>query len=158
MSPKVKLLESHRDSWYVYILEVFQKIQIKLAHSIDGFCDIQSHIAPKSDGANGLVYHISFDDIQSIFKTYPAVKQKYTQNVPHKMSEKDFWAKFFQSYYFRRDQINTTSTDLFADCPVKENDGRLSPIFQNVKRHCMRIVISKNKSSFKYAFSKLIIK
>lgn len=81
-----------------------------------------SHIAPKSDGANGLVYHISFDDIQSIFKTYPAVKQKYTQHVPHKMSEKDFWAKFFQSYYFRRDQINTTSTDLFADCSLKEND------------------------------------
>ncbi len=83
-----------------------------------------SHISPKSDGANGLVYHISFDDIQSIFKCYPAVKSKYTANVPHKMSEKEFWAKFFQSYYFRRDQINTTTTDLFADCSVKENEGK----------------------------------
>jgi len=82
-----------------------------------------SHINPKSDGANGLVYHISFDDIQSIFKCYPAVKQKYASNVPHKMSEKEFWAKFFQSYYFRRDQINTTTTDLFADCSLKENEG-----------------------------------
>ena len=79
------------------------------------------NICPKSDGAN-IVYNISFDDIQSIFKTYPAVKLKYVQNVPTKMSEKDFWTKFFQSYYVRRDQINSATNDLFADCSTKDND------------------------------------
>ena len=77
---------------------------------------------PKSDGTNGLVFNITLDDIQSIFKTYPAVKIKYAQNVPHKMSEKDFWTKFFQSYYFRRDQINTNASDLFADCAAKDEE------------------------------------
>ena len=83
-----------------------------------------SHICPKSDGSNGLVYNISYDDIQSIFKTYPIVKLKYIQNVPNKMSEKDFWTKFFQSYYFLKDQINSTN-DLFADCSIRDDDGIL---------------------------------
>lgn len=81
-----------------------------------------SNICPKSDGTNGLVYNITTDDIESIFKTYPEVKNKFVQNVPIKLTEKEFWTKFFQSYYFRRDQINTTANDLFADCAFKEDD------------------------------------
>ena len=77
------------------------------------------------------MYNITFDDIQSIFKTYPAVKIKYAQNVPHKMSEKDFWTKFFQSYYFRRDQINATANDLFADCAIKDDEGAQQQQQQN---------------------------
>jgi hypothetical protein len=38
------------------------------------------------------------------------------------MSEKDFWTKFFQSYYFRRDQITTSANDLFADCSLKDDE------------------------------------
>jgi transcription initiation factor TFIIH subunit 1 len=68
------------------------------------------------------VYNISQDDVQSIFKTYPAVKLKFIQNVPQKMSEKDFWTKFFQSYYFRKDQINSISNDLFVDCALKDDE------------------------------------
>ena len=82
-----------------------------------------SNICPKSDGTHGLVYNLSLDDIQSIFKTYPQVKKKYSQNVPHRMTESDFWTKFFQSYYFRRDQISLASNDLFADCSNKEDEG-----------------------------------
>lgn len=122
---------SAEDFWknYVDFEEFNSESKTQTVGIAQGF---MSHIAPKSDGANGLVYHISFDDIQSIFKTYPAVKQKYTQNVPHKMSEKDFWAKFFQSYYFRRDQINTNSADLFADCAIKENDELRKKILKTV--------------------------
>ena len=82
-----------------------------------------ANICPKSDGTNGLVYNISYDDKQSILKTYPAVKLKYVQNVPQKMSEVDFWTKFFQSFYFRKDQINMTSNDLFSDCSNKDDEG-----------------------------------
>lgn len=37
------------------------------------------------------------------------------------MSDKDFWTKFFQSYYFRKDQINMPN-DLFADCAFKDDE------------------------------------
>jgi transcription initiation factor TFIIH subunit 1 len=112
----------------------------------------QSNICPKSDGTN-VTYNLSFDDIQSIFKTYPSgklwfnisimasntdltsrlkswnkqfefvVRQKYLQNVPHKISEVDFWTKFFQSHYFHRDRITNNTADLFSDCVSKDEEG-----------------------------------
>ena len=44
-----------------------------------------------SDGANGIKYNLTNDIIESIFKTYPAVKRKHAENVPAKMKEQEFW-------------------------------------------------------------------
>ena len=92
---------------------------------IDWWFFKQANITPKPD-AGGLVYNLTIDDIQSVFKTYPTVRQKYVANVPHKITESDFWTKFFQSYYFRRDLINTTSNDLFDDCTAKDEEGKMA--------------------------------
>lgn len=59
-------------------------------------------IKPQTDGCNGLRYNLTADIIQCIFKTYPAVKRKYQEHVPAKLTESDFWTKFFQSHYFHR--------------------------------------------------------
>lgn len=76
-----------------------------------------SDIKPEVDGCNSLKYNITKDIIDSIFRTYPAVKRKHYENVPHKLSEHEFWQKFFQSHYFHRDRSNSHSTkDLFSDC------------------------------------------
>lgn len=90
----------------------------------------QADIKPQTDGCNGLKYNLTVDIIECIFKTYPAVKKKHVENVPHKMSESDFWTKFFQSHYFHRDRINTGTKDLFTEC-AKIDDQELKKDIQS---------------------------
>uniref|UniRef100_A0A182P5F2 General transcription factor IIH subunit 1 n=1 Tax=Anopheles epiroticus TaxID=199890 RepID=A0A182P5F2_9DIPT len=74
-------------------------------------------IKPQTDGCNGLRYNLTADIIECIFKTYPAVKRKHMEHVPGKMTEAEFWTKFFQSHYFHRDRIVAGGTkDIFTEC------------------------------------------
>ncbi|KAJ8910293.1 hypothetical protein NQ315_014968 [Exocentrus adspersus] len=73
-------------------------------------------IKPQTDGCNGLKYNLTSDIIECIFKTYPAVKKKYTDNVPSKLTEAQFWTKFFQSHYFHRDRKYAETKDIFTEC------------------------------------------
>ncbi|KAI1297311.1 General transcription factor IIH subunit 1 [Halotydeus destructor] len=77
-----------------------------------------SGIKPTTDGTNGIKYNINNDIIEAVFRTYPAVKRKHYENVPHKLSESEFWTKFFQSHYFHRDRVFAGSNkgDFFAEC------------------------------------------
>jgi transcription initiation factor TFIIH subunit 1 len=82
-------------------------------------------IKPQADGANGIKYNLTPDIINSIFKTYPAVKRKHLENVPGKMSEQEFWNKFFQSHYFHRDRIHGLGVkDIFTEC-AKDDDSAI---------------------------------
>ncbi|KAH8333297.1 hypothetical protein KR074_008421 [Drosophila pseudoananassae] len=73
-------------------------------------------IKPQTDGCNGLKYNLTSDVIHCIFKTYPAVKRKHSENVPSKMPESEFWTKFFQSHYFHRDRLTAGTKDIFTEC------------------------------------------
>ncbi|XP_039609168.1 general transcription factor IIH subunit 1 [Polypterus senegalus] len=90
-------------------------------------------VRPQTDGCNGLRYNLTSDIIESIFRTYPAVKQKYAENVPHNMTEKEFWTRFFQSHYFHRDRISMGVQDLFSECAKLDDKGLKTMVGQGVK-------------------------
>lgn len=69
-----------------------------------------------TDGCNGLKYNLTGEIIECIFKAYPAVKKKHQECVPLKLSESEFWTKFFQSHYYHRDRITTGLKDIFVEC------------------------------------------
>lgn len=103
-------------------------------------------IRPQTDGCNGLKYNLTADIIESIFRTYPAVKQKYSENVPHNLTEKEFWTRFFQSHYFHRDRINTGSQDIFSECAKQDEKGLKSMVVQGVKNPLVDLLTLEDKS------------
>ncbi|XP_063863840.1 general transcription factor IIH subunit 1-like isoform X2 [Scylla paramamosain] len=73
-------------------------------------------IKPQTDGSNGKVqYNLTPEIMSSVFKTYPAVKKKHGEYVPHRMTESEFWTLFFQSHYY---SVHTTSRteNVFSEC------------------------------------------
>ncbi|XP_064191743.1 general transcription factor IIH subunit 1 isoform X1 [Anguilla rostrata] len=103
-------------------------------------------IRPQTDGCNGLRYNLTSDIIESIFRTYPAVKQKYAENVPHNLTEKEFWTRFFQSHYFHRDRISTGLQDLFSECAKQDEKGLKLMVVQGVKNPLVNLLCLEDKS------------
>ncbi|XP_056308161.1 general transcription factor IIH subunit 1 [Danio aesculapii] len=103
-------------------------------------------IRPQTDGCNGLRYNLTSDIIESIFRTYPTVKQKYAENVPHNMTEKEFWTRFFQSHYFHRDRINTGQQDIFSECAKQDEKGLKSMVTQGVKNPMVDLLALEDKT------------
>nr|CAG4649250.1 EOG090X04EN [Scapholeberis mucronata] len=91
-------------------------------------------IKPQTDGCNGGVrYLLTSDVMASIFRTYPSVKQKHIKCVPHKMSEEDFWKKFFSSHYLHRDKNITDAKDLFTDCGKQDEQVLKQDLTSGIK-------------------------
>jgi len=87
-----------------------------------------AQIRPQTNnGVNSIRYNLTTDIIQSIFRTYPNVRAKFRKVVPARMTDKEFWELFFESHYFYKDRVHTSSQDIFADCD-KKDDSELDSI------------------------------
>ena len=88
------------------------------------FVCFQADIKPQTDGSNGNVqYNLTPEIMSSVFKTYPAVKKKHGEYVPHRMTESEFWTLFFQSHYY---SVHTTSRteNVFSECSKYDDRGK----------------------------------
>lgn len=103
-------------------------------------------IKPQTDGCNGLKYNITTDIIECIFKTYPAVKKKFVEHVPAKLTEAQFWTKFFQSHYFHRDRKYMESKDVFTECGKLDDQEMKKDIQAGVEDQLVNISEFEDKT------------
>lgn len=92
-----------------------------------------SDIKPEMDGANSIRYNLTKESIDAIFRAYPAVRQRHRELVPDKLTEAEFWNKFFQSHYYHRDRAVINKDDVFSDCDVVD-EKMLHNEFMRCKR------------------------
>ena len=109
-------------------------------------------IKPQTDGCNGLKYNLTADIIECIFKTYPAVKRKHSEHVPAKLTESEFWTKFFQSHYFHRDRIMAGTKDLFTECGKIDDQALKSAVAQSASGDALLDLRSFEDNSLEEGF------
>lgn len=88
--------------------EEFWKSRIHLLRSFaiqnnqkKGPYNVLSTIKPVASSDNEVNVNVTRDKIKEIFKQYPIVRKAYDDNVP-RMSEGEFWSRFFSSKLFRK--------------------------------------------------------
>lgn len=88
--------------------EEFWKSRIHLLRSFaiqnnqkKGPYNVLSTIKPVASSDNEVNVNVTRDKIKEIFKQYPLVRKAYDDNVP-RMSEGEFWSRFFSSKLFRK--------------------------------------------------------
>ncbi|KAJ1929606.1 RNA polymerase II transcription factor B subunit 1 [Tieghemiomyces parasiticus] len=89
-----------------------------------------------NDG-QGFTYHLSRDKLMTIFQQHPRVEQAFRDNVPHNMSEEDFWKRFFASKIFHRNRAAATNEgatdEVFDQCLEEEEREEAEQLTKRLK-------------------------
>lgn len=97
--------------------------------------NVLSTIRPVATSDNQVNVNVTRDTINEIFETYPIIRRAFDELVPTKLSEGEFWSRFFNSKLFRRlrgDKINTVNSRgdvvidkyLYADAEFVEDEEK----------------------------------
>ena len=105
------------------------RLHLLRAHAIErgqtrGSYNVLSTLKPRVED-NVTKLNISKEQIQLIFSQHPLIKRVYDENVP-KLTEQQFWSRFFQSRLFKKLRGERVSeadaTDAILDKYLKNND------------------------------------
>jgi len=106
------------------------RLHLLRAHAIEqsqtrGSYNVLSSLKPRVED-NVTRLNISKEQIQLIFTQHPLVKRVYDENVP-KLSEQQFWSRFFQSRLFKKlrgERISEAdATDAVLDKYLRNDEG-----------------------------------
>lgn len=106
------------------------RLHLLRAHAIErsqlrGSYNVLSTLKPRTE-ENVTKLNISKEQIQLIFNQHPLVKRVYDENVP-KLSEQQFWSRFFQSRLFKKlrgERISESdATDAVLDKYLKTDEN-----------------------------------
>ncbi|CAG7935909.1 unnamed protein product [Penicillium nalgiovense] len=106
------------------------RLHLLRAHAIEqaqirGSYNVLSSLRPRVED-NVTRLNISKEQIQLIFSQHPLVKRVYDENVP-KLSEQQFWSRFFQSRLFKKlrgERITEAdATDTVLDKYLRTDEG-----------------------------------
>lgn len=97
--------------------------------------NVLSTIKPVATSDNQVNVNVTRDTINEIFDTYPIIRRAFTELVPSKFLEGEFWSRFFNSKLFRRlrgDKINNSTNRgdvildkyLYIDQTQKANEDK----------------------------------
>ncbi|KAL4566938.1 hypothetical protein LXL04_031064 [Taraxacum kok-saghyz] len=103
--------------------------------------DMIFNVKPSSDGqSNRVTFNLTPEMIHQIFAEKPAVRQAYLSFVPNKMTEKDFWTKYWRAQY-----LHSTRNIVAAAAEAAEDEElavflKQDPILATEIRHKIRKV------------------
>ncbi|KAI3492920.1 hypothetical protein L1887_42415 [Cichorium endivia] len=103
--------------------------------------DMIFNVKPSSDGqSNRVTFNLTPEMIHQIFAEKPAVRQAYLNFVPNKMTEKDFWTKYWRAQY-----LHSTKNIVAAAAEAAEDEElavflKQDPILAREIRHKIRKV------------------
>ncbi|KAG9068117.1 RNA polymerase II transcription factor B subunit 1 [Linnemannia hyalina] len=101
-------------------------------------------LKPQTGESNDVKYVMTPQVIHSVCQQYPSIKRAYDQFVPDKLSEAEFWKRYFQSRFFHRSRsgrgANEPDDEIF-DKALEEDEEETRSAPKRIKLdHINRLV------------------
>ncbi|KAF8965823.1 RNA polymerase II transcription factor B subunit 1 [Entomortierella lignicola] len=101
-------------------------------------------LKPETGESNDVKYVMTPQVIHSVCQQYPSIKRAYDSEVPDKLSEAEFWKRYFQSRFFHRSRsgrgANEPDDDIFDRALEEDEEETKHPPKRIKLDHINRLV------------------